>query len=238
MRMPLITGAAVSPDTTRGLRVTLIPWRLKHFISERFPLLYHFAANGGRSGNSAAHWDTQLRQSWDDPSRHWPTKFELIASQVHPRERILDIGCGNGGMLRALQQRGFSDLHGLEISRYAIERLRAQGIRMHYGVLPNVPLADASVDVAIASQVLEHVVRRSRFVREIARVLKPAGRAFIFVPDNCLGPIDEPEHVIKYDLKKLRALLQPHFQVRHIESIRDSQHTMPVLFALVQRPAG
>ena len=45
---------------------------------------------------------------------------------------------------------------------------------------------------------LEHVIRRSLFATEIQRVLGPGGRAFVFVPDDCLGPIDEPEHVIKY----------------------------------------
>src|ERR1700704_1849069 len=141
----------------------LIPWRVKNFLSERFPLLYHLVVNAGVSGNSPKHWDLRLAQSWNAPERHWPTKNELIASLTKPSDVILDIGCGNGGMLRYLQGLGYRHLQGLEISGYAIQRLRGEGIEMHYGLLPWLALPEASFDVVIASQVLEHVIRRRRF---------------------------------------------------------------------------
>ena len=156
--------------------MNFVPWRVKNFISDQFPLLYHLAVNLGASGNSAGHWDERLAETWHADYRSWPTKNELIASLTTKRDRILDIGCGNGSILRYLRGLGYADLHGLEISRYAIERLRGEGIEMHLGKLPLIPLPDASFDVVIASQVLEHVIRRKRFLREIQRVLKPSGR--------------------------------------------------------------
>lgn len=232
------SGHPPSHVTAPRPRVALIPWRVKNFVSEHFPLLYHLAVNGGRPGNTAAHWDAQLKQSWNDPARDWPTKYELIARLLRTDDTILDVGCGTGGMLRDLQRRGFINLNGLEISRYAIDRLRSEGIRMHHGALPDIALPEASVDVVIASQVLEHIVRRRRFMKQLERVLKPGGRAFIFVPDDCLGPIDEPEHVTKFNARSLRTLLQRRFLIHRLESIRDAQHSMPVLFALIERPEG
>lgn len=211
--------------------MNVLPYRIRKVISDRLPLLYHLVANAGTSGNSAEHWDARLAETWD--KREWPTKTERIRALTTTGDVVLDIGCGNGGILRQLAAEGYRDLHGFEISQYAVRRLREAGMTMWSGCLPDLPIADQRFDVVIASQVLEHVIRRRRFMREVARVLKPAGRAFIFVPDNCLGPIDEPEHVIRYNAETLRAFLAKTFRVVSIESMRDANFAMPVLFAQV-----
>lgn len=215
----------------------MLPWRVKNFVSEHFPLLYHFAANAGRRSNSAAHWDQRLAETWDDPGRTWPAKNDLIASLTSPTDAILDVGCGTGSILRHLRSRGYSNLHGLELSAYAVRRLQAEGIRMHVGRLPAIAADDGSFDIVIASQVLEHIIRRHRFVDEINRVLKPGGRAFIFVPDDCLGPIAEPEHVIKYNKLSLEKFMRQHFATVTVQSIRDPNHEMPVLFGIGRKSA-
>jgi ubiquinone/menaquinone biosynthesis C-methylase UbiE len=213
--------------------MTLVPWRLKYFLSRHVPLLYHLAVNAGLSANSAEHWDARLAETWDDPARHWPTKNTLIASLAKPTDTILDIGCADGHMLRTLKASGYQHLHGLEISEYSVQRLRREGIRMHWGKLPRIPLPDESFDVVIASQVLEHIIRRRLFVKEMRRILKPGGLACIFVPDNCLGPIDEKEHVICYNAESLRHFLRQYFASTEVESMRDVNHESPILFARV-----
>ena len=75
--------------------MSFIPWRARNAFSQRFPLLYHFAANG-KTGNSPAYWDRRLAETWDAPARQWPTKNDLVASLSDPAEQILDVGCGNG----------------------------------------------------------------------------------------------------------------------------------------------
>ena len=126
----------------------------------------------------------------------------------------------------------------MEISEYAVKRLTAEGITMWQGRLPDVPVPDARFDVIIASQVLEHVIRRDRFAREINRVLRPDGRAFIFVPNDCLGPIDEPEHVICYNRNSLSRFLARHFQVVSVETMQDANFPISILFAQVRRRAA
>jgi len=213
----------------------IIPWRVKKFFSDHFPLFYHLIANLKTSANSSQYWDNRLAETWDAESRNWPTKSSLIESLTNPIDRILDIACGNGSILRYLKARGYQQLYGLEISYYAINRLKAEGIQMYYAKLPNIPLGDETFDVVIASQVLEHIIRRRHFLKEIRRILKPDGRAFIFVPDDCLGPIDENEHVIKYNRHSLKHLLSRYFFVEALESIKDINYEMRVLYALVKK---
>jgi len=215
--------------------MNLVPWKFKNFISEHFPLLYHLAVNVSGRRHTPEHWNQRLARTWDSPQRQWPTKNGLIASLVKPSDLILDIGCGNGGILRHLRSLGYRHLHGLEISDYAIQRLRNAGIEMHRCVLPLIPLPDNSFDVVIASQVLEHIIKRGRFLSEMQRVLKPGGQALVFVPDNCLGPISEPEHVIKYTAETLQKVLRQHFTVVRLESMRDANHPMPILFAQIEK---
>lgn len=214
--------------------MTIIPWRVKAMLSRHFPLAYHLAVNLGVRGNNQEHWDRILEESWDDPSRAWPTKIERIESLVAPEMKILDVACGTGSMLRTLKQDGYTHLHALEISAYAVARLEADGIHARRGVLPEIAFPDHEFEVVIASQVLEHIIRRKAFVREIRRVLKPGGRAFIFVPDNCLGPLDEPEHVITYTRDSLQNFLSRHFMVVEVEGMRDVNHESPILFAQVR----
>ena len=213
--------------------MNVLPWRVRALISNHFPLLYYFAANMLKRRMSETYWDQRLAETWHQ--RSWPTKNELIAKLTSPDQVILDIACGNGSILRDLKAHGYQHLQGLEMSRYAVTRLRAEGFTMHHGSVPLMALPDAAFDVVIASQVLEHVIRRHSFAREMARVLKPGGRAFIFVPNDCLGPIDEPEHVIKYTAVSLRKFLEKHFDVVSLGVIKDTNYPMTILFGHMRK---
>ena len=212
--------------------MNFLPWRVKNFLSEHFPLAYHLAVNLGSRGNDPKIWDRKLEESWD--KMEWPSKVQMIAARIRRDARIIDIACGSGSILRSLRQLGYNDLHGLENSTYAFERLASEGFDMHRGALSSLPFADASYDVVIASEILEHVIRRSRFMQEIRRVLATAGVAFIFVPNNCLGPIDEPAHVTKYTERTLTQFLAKFFVVESVEVFKDPNFPATFLFAYVR----
>lgn len=105
---------------------------------------------------------------------------------------------------------------------------------MHHARLPNLPLPDEQFDVVIASQLLEHIIRRRKFLHELRRILKPTGALIIFAPDNCLGPIDEPSHVVKFTRDTLAKELSACFNSVFIETMKDEKFAMPILFAYAQ----
>ncbi len=218
--------------------MNIIPWRVRAAISDHFPLAYHLTANLFRKREGADYWDKNLAEWWEHDVRRWPTKSRIISERCDPAEALIDIACGNGSILRDLRRLGFQNLSGLEISKYAVNRLREEGFTMFEGTLPRIPTQDQSFNTVIASQVLEHIIRRNTFASEISRILKPGGQAFIFVPNDCLGPIDEPEHVIKYNRKTFESFLKGHFDEVSVEIINDSNFAMSVLFGHVRKSSA
>ena len=214
----------------------MIHWRVKKFLAFNFPMAYALVINRGLPP-VGLHDGLWLAELWDNPKWEWPLKNELLKSLTRPTDRILDLGTGTGGILRFLQQHGYGKLAAADSADYPVRRLRGIGIDARQGVLPDIPFEDGSFDFVIASQVLEHIVQRRRFMREIRRVLAPGGHLAVFVPDWCLSPADEPSHVAVYRKNTLSRFLSRYFLVEDVRSIRDPNHGVDTLFALASKRA-
>jgi SAM-dependent methyltransferase len=98
----------------------------------------------------------------------------------HPGARVLEVGCGEGVLLRAS---GFAPVQ-LDISMTRLYRAQAAGNPLICADGMDLPFADASFDVVLLIAVLEHVSRPERIVDEAWRVLKPGGEAAILTPND------------------------------------------------------
>jgi len=97
---------------------------------------------------------------------------------------VLDIGCYDGLLLRALRDDGI-EKHGLDISAECVEIARERhGVKAKVAdVSGPLPYADGSFDLVIASEIIEHLVDTDAFLREISRVLSDRGWAFVSTPN-------------------------------------------------------
>jgi len=95
---------------------------------------------------------------------------------------LLDVGCSAGYVLEAARSLGLEPA-GLDISEFAVGLCRERGYRAEVGSLSKMPFADASFDVVTLKHTLEHVESPLGALREVRRVLKPGGVAFVIVPD-------------------------------------------------------
>jgi len=105
-----------------------------------------------------------------------------VAAGISEGDRILDLGCGRGGIVERLGRVGSwtgadPDLNSLkEHRRPSLSRGCAQSERL--------PFAAATFDVVVASWVLEHVPNPEGTFREIGRLLRPGGSFFFLTPNT------------------------------------------------------
>jgi SAM-dependent methyltransferase len=159
-------------------------------------------------------WHRECIATW----RRYPGCFGRICWAVGHFNEVLELGCGTGILARQLLDFG-NAVTALDISEVAIAQLPKE-IKGIIATLPNIPIPDHSFDVVVATEVLEHINDDRACLREAIRVLRPGGRAYFAVPNNCLGPDEEPEHVRKYTPDTLEALLSPYGYV-FMESFVD-----------------
>jgi SAM-dependent methyltransferase len=119
---------------------------------------------------------------------HQTPRIRAIARQrgTLAGARVLDIGSGMGGFLVAATLNGMQAA-GVEPSAEYCRITRLRGMRYGFaarvirGVGEALPCPDASFDVVLAQDILEHVHDPDQTMREIGRVLAPDGVALVTV---------------------------------------------------------
>lgn len=133
--------------------------------------------NKTSTGGAETPWDAKRLE---DMAQHL-TRF--ISDR---NNRVLDIGCANGGLLRYLKQLGFNNLYGLDPSPMCIANTQFWGIEAHMGSLFDPPKSMGQFDCLILSHVLEHVRDLKLAVESIYALTKTGGCVYIEVPNASL----------------------------------------------------
>jgi SAM-dependent methyltransferase len=108
---------------------------------------------------------------------------DWLAQHVETGTRVLDIGCGNGGLLQALRERGFNSLAGMDPSANCVARLGTMGFRAWRGWLGDLPPAQEKFDLIILSHVLEHLLDPRPALASLHALLTESGRVYVETPD-------------------------------------------------------
>ncbi len=150
----------------------------------------------------------------------------LEAREVCRGKDILDVASGEGYGSALLAQVAQSVI-GVELSPDAVSHASQAydnvGLRFIVGDARQLPIADASIDVAVSFETIEHFAEHAEFLGEIRRVLRPDGLLILSTPDRDLySPIGEPAnpfHVQELTRDELRSLLGQHFA--HVALLRQ-----------------
>jgi ubiquinone/menaquinone biosynthesis C-methylase UbiE len=132
---------------------------------------------------------------WDEHAQWWIDGFTngadpeyveqiipLAVEELSGRLKVLDLGCGDGQIARALAAQG-SDVLGVDPTQLHIDIAieRGGGPRYLLGGATDIPADDNSFDAVVACLVFEHIDQMDEAMTEVARVLKPQGQFSFFL---------------------------------------------------------
>ncbi len=138
-------------------------------------------------------------------ARMWEYPFAIISSELYPNMKCLDIGCGMTPFTIFLKEIAKVDIIGLDPDIFpsgikykghgvSHEFIKKTSLRIEKGTIENIPFENSSFDRIFCISVIEHlppdIARQGMF--EIARVLKPNGRAILTVDVNLWSEISRP----------------------------------------------
>jgi len=123
---------------------------------------------------------------WIDHNRR---KGFLRFVDVKPSDIVADIGCETGYMSVELLKRG-REIICVDIDSNLLEKARqrvgSQRASFVVSDIQDINLPSFSVDVAVASEILEHLPAPEKGIKEIIRITRPGGKVFISVPNDVL----------------------------------------------------
>ncbi len=162
-------------------------------------------------------------------------------AELLPEGRVLEVGCGSGGLVAAAKKRGVA-IEAVDLaSRWlavASRRLRDHGLeaRLAAADAAKLPFADASFKAVVADSLLEHLDQPLWALREWHRVLEPGGELILWSPNRYFPGVDP--HVGLWGV----GLLPRKIALRYVNVFRPSMHPILALSAyeagLLARQAG
>jgi SAM-dependent methyltransferase len=151
-----------------------------------------------------------------DIENYWFRRHEVIYQRLAPRcagREVLEAGCGEGygaDLIAGVARRVVA----VDYDQAAVAHVRSRYPRVEVmqANLADLPLPDASVDVVVNFQVIEHLWDQAQFVAECARVLRPSGLLMVSTPNRITfspgrdTPIN-PFHTRELNAEELTQLL-------------------------------
>jgi SAM-dependent methyltransferase len=137
-------------------------------------------------------------------ARYWS------AAAIAEGRAVLDAGCGTGYGTLMLAEGGAASVTAIDLAEEAVEQTldRVDGrAEVVLGDVHQLPFDDASFDMVVCFEVIEHMNAQDAALSEFARVLRPEGFLLISSPNRNVYTPGNPHHVHEYTPPEFAAAL-------------------------------
>lgn len=144
--------------------------------------------------NTRHQWDAYFRYRNVTPSLYEedeviqiPGYLSKVLAEFNVGSPILDVGCGFGHLIHALQNEGYKNVCGIDISSEAVSYCRTKGLNVS-AIAEIDSYAEgkpSAYDLIMMSHVLEHI-EKNRIIETLIAIkgmLRPGGRLVVMVPN-------------------------------------------------------
>lgn len=183
-----------------------------------------------RNINTDEFWDVQFKKEWDLLVNNlpgfirWnPYRFDTLSRFIKNGQRILDVGCGLGHQVRYLKARfPHSTVVGTDFSAFAVEKTKECGNVAVQSSCYNFSKIFQDYDVVIATEIIEHLSKPKKLLKEIHNTLKEGGLCIITTPVKGVQKLED-DHMQEYSNEELRKLMEEYFDDVAIANAADFQ---------------
>lgn len=149
-----------------------------------------------------------------------------FAAQFVTGKDVADIACGTGYGSRMLARAGAKSVHGMDVSPETVEYCKSQNgadnVIFTTGDAQNLShIRDASFDMVVSFETIEHLPSMEAYLGEMWRILRPNGLFLVSTPDRRIGSVlywlfrraQNPYHVRELSGRELQKALSTNFDI-------------------------
>jgi 2-polyprenyl-3-methyl-5-hydroxy-6-metoxy-1,4-benzoquinol methylase len=160
--------------------------------------------------------------------------FNDMVSQIGVKLQILDVGCGDGVISEPLMKTGHF-VAAVDLPTVATSAHKCKVSSIMAGDAETLAFADATFDLIIASEVLEHLWAPESFIEEAYRTLKHGGSLIIETPEGVAG-LNYDSHMNFFTVEKLKKMVTPKFILKRIERLAATGYAQtPTIIAFFEK---
>jgi 2-polyprenyl-3-methyl-5-hydroxy-6-metoxy-1,4-benzoquinol methylase len=119
-----------------------------------------------------------------EPTNLSKKRVDKIVSLVGTGCRVLDVGCYDGTISKAIEKNG-NQVIGIDISPAAVKLAKKKGIEAYIVNLEKekIPKTLGKFDVVVAGEIIEHIFDTDSFIKKLSSALRPSGFLILTTPN-------------------------------------------------------